>query len=208
MMKLILLGAPGAGKGSQATKIVDDFGIAHISTGDALRANIKAETELGKYAKTFIDKGQLVPDDVVVGIVADRIQKEDCKNGFLLDGFPRTVAQADALGKLTDVDFVINIDVDFAAIKARISGRRVCACGESYHISTYDKPTCAKCGGKLYQRDDDNEETVAGRLEVYQKQTAPLIAYYDERNKLTTVDGNRPIDVVYADIKDILNGNR
>lgn len=207
-MKIILLGAPGAGKGSQATKIVSDYGIAHVSTGDALRANIKAQTELGKFAKSFIDKGQLVPDEVVVNIVADRIAKEDCKNGFLLDGFPRTVAQADALSKLTDIDYVINIDVDFGVIVKRITGRRMCVCGETYHVSTYDKDVCAKCGKPLYQRDDDNEETVKSRLDVYQKQTAPLIEYYSARNKLVTVDGNRPIDVVYRDIKDILDGNR
>lgn len=207
-MKLILLGAPGAGKGSQATKIAKEYGIAHISTGDALRANIKEGTELGKFAKTFIDKGQLVPDEVVVGIVADRIRKEDCKNGFLLDGFPRTVAQAEALEKLADVDVVINIDVDFGVITDRISGRRMCACGESYHISTHDSDTCNKCGGKLYQRADDNEETVKARLDVYEKQTAPLIEFYEKRNKLVTVDGNRSIDAVYEDVKKVLSGNR
>lgn len=207
-MKLILLGAPGAGKGSQATKIAKEYGIAHISTGDALRANIKEGTELGKFAKTFIDKGQLVPDEVVVGIVADRIRKEDCKNGFLLDGFPRTVAQAEALEKLTDIDVVINIDVDFGVITDRISGRRMCACGESYHISTHDSDTCNKCGGKLYQRADDNEETVKARLDVYEKQTAPLIEFYEKRNKLVTVDGNRSIDAVYEDVKKVLSGNR
>ena len=207
-MKIILLGAPGAGKGSQAAKIVSDFGIAHVSTGDALRANIKAQTELGKFAKSFIDKGQLVPDEVVVNIVADRISQPDCKNGFLLDGFPRTVAQADALAKLTDVDYVINIDVDFDAIVHRISGRRMCACGETYHVSTYDKDVCAKCGKPLYQRDDDNEATVQKRLSVYQEQTAPLIEYYSARGKLVTVDGNKSIDAVYEDVKDILNGNR
>ena len=207
-MKLILLGAPGAGKGSQATKIAKEYGIAHISTGDALRANIKAGTELGKYAKSFIDNGQLVPDEVVVGIVADRIKESDCANGFLLDGFPRTVAQADALSKLTDIDVVINIDVDFGVIAERISGRRMCACGESYHISTYKSDVCAKCGGKLYQRADDNEETVKNRLTVYEKQTAPLIDYYAKTGKLVTVDGNRTIDVVFEDIKKVLDGNR
>lgn len=207
-MKLILLGAPGAGKGSQATKIAKEYGIAHISTGDALRANIKEGTELGKFAKSFIDKGQLVPDEVVVGIVADRIRKEDCKNGFLLDGFPRTVAQAEALEKLTDIDVVINIDVDFGVITDRISGRRMCACGESYHISTHDSDTCTKCGGKLYQRADDNEETVKARLDVYEKQTAPLIEFYGKRNKLVTIDGNKSIDAVYEDVKKVLSGNR
>ncbi|MGN0768587.1 MAG: adenylate kinase [Christensenellales bacterium] len=207
-MRLILLGAPGAGKGSQATKIAKEYGVAHISTGDALRANIKEGTELGKFAKSFIDKGQLVPDEVVVGIVADRIAKDDCKNGFLLDGFPRTVAQAEALEKLTDIDVVINIDVDFDVITGRISGRRMCACGESYHISTYQSDTCAKCGGNLYQRADDNEETVKNRLEVYRSQTAPLIDFYAARNKLVTVDGNKSIDAVYEDVKKVLGGYR
>ena len=207
-MKLILLGAPGAGKGSQATKISKEYGIAHISTGDALRANIKEGTELGKFAKSYIDKGQLVPDEVVVGIVADRIGKEDCRNGFLLDGFPRTVAQAEALEKLTDIDVVINIDVDFDVITGRISGRRMCECGESYHISTYKSDVCAKCGKKLYQRADDNEETVKNRLDVYARQTAPLIDFYATRNKLVTVDGNKTIDEVFEDVKKVLGGNR
>jgi adenylate kinase len=206
-MKIILLGAPGAGKGSQAAKIVEDFKIAHISTGDALRANIKSGTELGRFAKSYIDKGMLVPDEVVVGIVADRIKSEDCANGFLLDGFPRTVAQADALSKLTDIDRVINIEVDFGVITGRISGRRVCACGETYHITTYSSDVCAKCGGKLYQRADDNEETVKQRLEVYRRQTEPLIDYYKKLGKLVTVDGNRSIDAVYLDVKKVLNGN-
>lgn len=207
-MKIILLGAPGAGKGSQATKIAKDYNIAHISTGDALRSNIKQGTELGKFAKSFIDKGQLVPDDVVVGIVADRIKQEDCKNGFLLDGFPRTVAQADALSKLTDIDHVIDIDVNFDVIAARIGGRRMCACGESYHVSTYNSPVCAKCGGTLYQRADDNEETVKARLAVYSAQTAPLIDYYKNVGNLVTIDGNRTIDAVYVDVKKVLDGNR
>lgn len=207
-MKIILLGAPGAGKGSQATKIAKDYNIAHISTGDALRSNIKQGTELGKFAKSFIDKGQLVPDEVVVGIVADRIKQEDCKNGFLLDGFPRTVAQADALSKLTDIDYVIDIDVNFDVIAARIGGRRMCACGESYHVSTYNSPVCAKCGGTLYQRADDNEETIKARLAVYSAQTAPLIDYYKNVGNLVTVDGNRTIDAVYVDVKKVLDGNR
>lgn len=207
-MKLILLGAPGAGKGSQAKLIAEEYKVAHISTGDALRANIKNGTELGKFAKEFIDKGQLVPDEVVVGIVADRIKQDDCKNGFLLDGFPRTVAQADALAKLTDIDVVIDIAVDFGVITDRISGRRMCKCGETYHISTYKSNTCAKCGSELYQRDDDNKETVQKRLDVYAKQTAPLIEYYKKAGKLVTVDGNRTIADVYADVKKVLGGYR
>ncbi|HKL73548.1 MAG TPA: adenylate kinase [Clostridia bacterium] len=206
-MKLILLGAPGAGKGSQATKIAAEYGIAHISTGDALRANIAKGTALGVNAKSFIDKGQLVPDDVVVGIVADRIKQDDCKKGFLLDGFPRTIAQAEELSNLTDIDYVINLVVDFEIVKARISGRRMCSCGESYHTSTYTSDTCQKCGGKLYQRADDNEETVANRLEVYSKQTAPLVNFYKNIGKLVDVDGNKTINELFEDIKAILNGN-
>lgn len=206
-MRIILLGAPGAGKGSQATKIAAKYGIAHISTGDALRANIKNGTELGKFAKSFIDKGQLVPDEVVVGIVADRIKEADCVNGFLLDGFPRTIPQAEALGKLTDIDYVINIDVDFDLIAARIGGRRMCSCGESYHISTYSSDVCAKCGAKLYQRADDKEETVKERLAVYEKQTAPLVDYYKASGKLVDVDGNKSIDEVFASIVKVLDGN-
>ena len=204
MIRIILLGAPGAGKGSQATKICEKYAIPHVSTGDALRANIKAGTELGKFAKSYIDQGLLVPDEVVVGIVADRIKQDDCKKGFLLDGFPRTVAQADALAKLTDIDVVIDIEVDFDVITGRISGRRMCKCGETYHISTYKSDVCAKCGEKLYQRDDDNEETVKSRLAVYSKQTAPLIEYYKKAGKLVEVDGNRKIDEVYEDIKKVL----
>ena len=207
-MKLILLGAPGAGKGSQATKIAKKYEIAHISTGDALRANIKNGTELGKFAKSYIDKGLLVPDEVVVGIVADRIKEADCKNGFLLDGFPRTIAQAEALGKLTDIDFVINMTVDFDLVITRIAGRRMCSCGESYHISTYSSDVCGKCGAKLYQRDDDKEETVKARLEVYEKQTAPLVDYYRASGKLVDVDGNKSIDEVFDIIVGILDGNR
>lgn len=206
-MKLILLGAPGAGKGSQATQIAKEYGIAHISTGDALRANIASGTELGKNAKAFIDKGQLVPDEVVIGIVAERITHDDCKNGFLLDGFPRTVKQADALAKLTDIDYVINIEVDFNVIADRISGRRMCTCGESYHVSTYSSDVCSKCGGKLYQRADDNEETVKSRLKVYNDSTAPLVEYYAKLGKLVNVDGNKSISEVFEKIKEIVNGN-
>ena len=203
-MKIILLGAPGAGKGSQATKIAAKYGIAHISTGDALRANIKNGTELGKFAKSYIDKGLLVPDEVVIGIVADRIKQDDCKNGFLLDGFPRTTHQAEELAKLTDIDYVINIDVDFDLITARIAGRRMCACGETYHISTYKSDVCAKCGKPLYQRADDKEETVKERLAVYEKQTAPLVDFYKDGGKFVNVDGNKSIDEVFAEITKVL----
>lgn len=206
-MKIILLGAPGAGKGSQATKIAKEYSIAHISTGDALRANIAQGTELGKNAKSYIDNGLLVPDEVVIGIVADRIKQADCKNGFLLDGFPRTVAQANALSLLTDIDYVIDIAVDFNLIIKRITGRRMCKCGQTYHITTYNSNICAKCGAELYQRADDNEATIANRLEVYNRQTTPLIEYYKNLGKLVTVDGNKSIDEVFEVVKEILNGN-
>lgn len=203
-MKLILLGAPGAGKGSQATKISSEYGIPHISTGDVFRANITQGTELGLYAKSFIEKGELVPDEVVVDIVADRIKKDDCQKGFLLDGFPRTINQAEALGKLTDIDKVINIEVNFDLIIKRISGRRMCECGETYHITTYDKDICAKCGKALYQRKDDTEDTVQNRLDVYNKQTAPLIEYYRNKGILVDVDGNQTIQQTFEDVKEIL----
>lgn len=206
-MKLILLGAPGAGKGSQAGNLKKEYNIVHISTGDCLRNNIKEQTQLGLFAKTFIDNGQLVPDEVVVKLVADRIAKDDCKNGFLLDGFPRTVAQADALSKLTDIDYVINMNVDFDVIAKRISGRRMCACGATYHISSYHSDVCEKCGGKLYQRADDNEETVKKRLDVYMQQTAPLIEYYRNLGKIIDVDGNKSINDVFEEIKVKINGN-
>lgn len=207
MLRLILLGAPGAGKGSQAVKLAAEYKITHISTGDALRANIANKTELGLYAKSFIDRGALVPDEAVVGIVAERIKEPDCVNGFLLDGFPRTINQAEELSKLTDIDYVINLAVDFNLIAARIGGRRMCKCGATYHITTHSSPLCAKCGGTLYQRADDNEATVADRLTVYKKQTEPLIEYYRGANKLTDVDGNKSIEALFDDIKAILNGN-
>lgn len=203
-MKIILLGAPGAGKGSQATKITAEYGLPHISTGDVLRANIKSQTELGKYAKEFIDKGELVPDEVVVNIVANRIKEEDCKKGFLLDGFPRTIKQAEALDKLTDIDLVINIVVDFSLVLNRITGRRMCQCGATYHITTYDSDICEKCGSKLYQRKDDTEKTVANRLEVYKMQTEPLIEYYKNKGMLKDVDGNNTIQTTFEEIQKLL----
>lgn len=207
-MNIILLGAPGAGKGTQATRIKEYYKLAHISTGDALRAQIKAGTELGKNAKSFIDKGQLVPDEVVVGIVADRMKQPDCAEGAMLDGFPRTIAQADALSKIAKIDCVICLDVPFDLLIARISGRRMCACGETYHVSTYGKDVCEKCGQKLYQREDDNEATVKSRLAVYESQTAPLVNYYGERGLLRTVDGNGKPDEIFQKIKAILDDYR
>lgn len=200
-MKIILLGAPGAGKGTQAKKLAVAYGIPHVSTGDIFRANIKAETPIGKIAKTFIDKGQLVPDEVTVEIVKERIEEKDCANGYLLDGFPRNLFQASALDEISNVDKVVNINVDFTKLVKRITGRRVCACGQSYHVDTLGGETkCSACGGKLYQRDDDVEETVNKRLSVYHKQTAPLIDYYKRQGKLVDVDGDKSIEEVFNEI--------
>lgn len=205
-MNIILLGAPGAGKGSQATKIAKAYNIPHISTGDILRKNIKEQTELGKMAKSYIDQGALVPDDVVIGLVADRLSESDAKDGYLLDGFPRTIAQADALGKTTAIEHVVNIIVDFGIILDRITGRRMCVCGESYHVSTLEgSEVCKICSAPLYVRDDDKPDTVSNRLAVYEAQTAPLIDYYRAKNVLFDVDGNAAIDAVFAEIKQNLD---
>ena len=201
-MNVILLGAPGAGKGTQASKIVDNYALPHISTGDIFRENIKNQTPIGLLAKSYIDKGQLVPDEVTCKIVEERISREDCANGYMLDGFPRTIAQAEALDKITKVDLVINIDVDFSLHLDRLCGRRVCKdCGESYHVSRLGGETkCARCGGELYQRKDDNPETVQSRLDVYKAQTAPLIDYYTKKGILFNVVGNTTPEDVYAEI--------
>ena len=204
-MKLVFLGPPGAGKGTQAKLVADEYQIAHISTGDMLRAEMRAGTELGLAAKSLIESGQLVPDDVIIGMVKNRIQQDDCANGFLFDGFPRTVAQADALSELCDIDYVINIDVPSERLIHRACGRRVCPeCGASYHIDFYSGENCKECGAKLRQRDDDKEETVRNRVRVYEDQTAPLIAYYTEREKIVTVDGDQEIEAVTADIRKAL----
>ena len=200
-MKLILLGAPGAGKGSQAPFLQNKYGIVQISTGDAFRKNIKEGTPIGLYAKSFMDAGKLVPDETVVEIVASRIREEDCKNGFILDGFPRTIAQAEALGKITDIDYVIDFAVDTDILMKRLTGRRSCRkCGAVYHVSTFDGTACPKCGGEIYTRDDDCAETIANRIAVYTKETAPLKDFYAERGKLITVDAGRTIDEVSAEI--------
>lgn len=200
-MKLIFLGPPGAGKGTQAERIAERFQIAHLSTGDMLRAEIRNATPLGAAAKAYIDRGELVPDSVIIDMVRERIARDDCKNGFLLDGFPRTVVQAEALNAITDIDHAVNIDVPSERLVARISGRRMCPdCGAAYHVSMYAEPTCRKCSGKLYQRDDDREETVMNRLKVYTEKTAPLIAYYEAAGKLVTVDGDANVDTVTESI--------
>lgn len=205
-MKMILLGAPGAGKGTQAVRIAEKYGVPHISTGDIFRKNIKEGTPIGLVAKSYIDKGQLVPDEVTVQIVKDRLQEADCKNGFLLDGFPRTAAQAVALDAVTKVDVALNLDVDLGKLLARITGRRVCAsCGESYHVDFLGgAETCKKCGGALIQRADDTEETVANRLEVYRTSTAPLIDYYAAKGVLKNVEANGTIDEVFAEACKVL----
>jgi adenylate kinase len=208
-MKLILLGPPGAGKGTQAKMLTDRFGIPQISTGDILRSAVKEGTPMGVKAKAFMDAGGLVPDEVVVGIVRERLQRGDCAGGFILDGFPRTVAQADALKETLqqlgkNLDAVISLEVDVEALVERLTGRRTCkACGRGYHVK-FDPPkvagTCDICGGELIQRDDDKEETIRKRLEVYHQQTAPLVAYYRTDSLLTSVDGMREIDTVQQQI--------
>ena len=206
-MNIILLGAPGAGKGTQATRIAQKYGVIHISTGDMFRSNIKEGTEIGKLAKSYIDAGKLVPDAVTCDIVKDRLSKADVIGGYLLDGFPRSLFQAEELGKFADIDLCLNLEVDTALIMDRICGRRVCACGESYHVSTLNGvTTCAKCGNELYRRDDDNPETVKARLDTYNVMTAPLIAYYAAQNKLATVVcGNKTPDEVFEAVCAVLD---
>ena len=207
-MNIVLLGAPGAGKGTQAAKLIEDYGLTHISTGDMLRAAVAAGTELGKQAKTYMDSGALVPDDVIIGLVTERLQEPDTEAGFILDGFPRTTAQAVALdaelSKLNrPLDAALLIDVDPEVIIKRLSSRRVCrTCG---YIGTVEDTVCPKDGGEMYQRDDDNEETVRNRLEVYEKSTAPLIDYYRGCDLLVSVDGDRNPDEVYAEVKEALS---
>ena len=203
-MKLVLLGAPGAGKGTQAVKVAEKYKIPHISTGDIFRKNIKEKTPIGVIAQSYIDKGQFVPDEVTVEIVKNRLAEDDCKNGFILDGFPRNVYQAE---QLAPIDVVLDVDVPLDRLSDRLTGRRVCSgCGESYHVSTLEgRNTCAKCGENLYQRADDNEETVAERLNVYRKQTQPLIDFYSKKNLLKTVDGNQKQDEVFADVEKVLS---
>lgn len=214
-MKIIMLGAPGAGKGTQAKKIAAKYDIPHISTGDIFRANIKNQTELGVKAKEFMDKGLLVPDELVVDLVADRIVQDDCAKGFVLDGFPRTIPQAEALDaalvKMNQkMDFAIDVDVADDVIVERMGGRRACVdCGGTYHlvyIPTKVEGVCDNCGGDLILRADDEPETVLKRLGVYHEQTQPLIDYYTNSGILKSVDGTQAIDAIFGQIVDILEG--
>lgn len=207
------MGLPGAGKGTQAERIVEQYDIPHISTGDMFRAAIKGQTELGLQAKSYMDKGELVPDEVTIGIVRERLSKDDCTKGFLLDGFPRTVAQASALENILaeldrQINFVINIDVDKDILMERLTGRRICKdCGATYHL-IFNPPAkeglCDRCGGELYQRADDNQETVQTRLEVNLKQTEPLLNFYEDKGYLRNINGQQDIDKVFADIQVLL----
>lgn len=204
-MNLILLGAPFSGKGTLARQIEKDFALKQISTGDLFRENIKSMTKIGVVAKSYIDKGQLVPDDVTISMLKERIIRGDCKEGVILDGFPRTVDQAKALESILKIDAVIMLDVSFDEIRRRCLGRRTCSkCGEIYNTSTYKESACNKCNSPLFQRDDDNLETVNARLEVYEKMTAPLINFYAER--LFVVDGEKTPEDTYKPVKNFLEG--
>ena len=209
MLRTILLGPPGAGKGTQAAKIVEKYHIPHISTGDIFRDNIKNGTELGKRAKEYMDKGELVPDDLVIEIATDRLLKDDCNDGFLLDGFPRTVYQAEKLDEFlkahdSKIDKVLDIAVEKEELMTRLTGRRVCkACGASYHVVNIPpkkEGICDVCGAPLVQRADDNAETVANRIEVYEAQTMPLIEYYEKAGNIAHIDGATGLESVFADI--------
>lgn len=212
-MRLLIMGPPGAGKGTQAVKIISEYKIPHISTGDMFRAAVAEGTKLGLEAKSYMDAGKLVPDEVTNGIVKERLMKPDTQNGFLLDGYPRTIVQGVALDEIlhtlnTKIDAVINVMVDDKILINRIIGRRICkSCGTTYHV-TFNPPkiagVCDRCGGELYQRKDDAEETVAQRLAVYNQQTKPLLDYYSAKGNLYNINGDQDIDVVFQEIKDIL----
>ncbi len=214
-MNILFMGPPGAGKGTQAERIVEQFGVPHISTGDAFRLAMKQGTPLGLKAKEYVDQGLLVPDEVTNGIVRDRLDEPDCRKGFLLDGFPRTLAQAHALDEMLNemgrqIDHVINLKVDRGLLLARLTGRRICkSCGSTYHV-IFNPPkqegVCDKCGGELYQRSDDTEEKVGTRLDEYTSKTAPLLEYYGSKGLLREVDGEKDIDAVTAEIGSLLKG--
>ncbi len=207
-MIIVLFGPPGSGKGTQAKLLAEKYGVPHISTGDILRENLNNETKLGLKAKTYMDKGELVPDDVLIGLIKDRLSQPDCASGFLLDGYPRTLPQAETLSKILselgkNLDVVLNIDVPAEKLLKRLAGRRMCVCGASYHI-LFNKPKqesiCDLCGSKLYQRDDDKEEAIMNRLDVYQNQTRPLIDHYTQAGVMLTINGAADIEVVFNGI--------
>ena len=212
MQKLIFLGPPASGKGTQASLIHKNFDIPQISTGDILRENVKENTDLGKQAKKYMDAGQLVPDDIIIDMMRDKLTKNVYENGFILDGFPRTIKQAEALESITSIDMVIFLNPPEEAILERITGRRVCEeCDSVFHIK-FNPPEktgiCDKCGGKLYQRDDDKEETVKKRVDAYNSQTKPLVSYYREKGILKTVEGDRSIDDIAKEVEKIVKGLR
>ena len=209
MLRAVLLGPPGAGKGTQAAKVIEKYNVPHISTGDIFRANIKEGTELGKKAQGYINEGKLVPDELVVDLVTDRLQQDDCKDGFLLDGFPRTILQAEQLDEFLSkngqkLDIVLNFKVRKDVLVERISGRRVCkACGASFHVVNVPpkkEGMCDRCGGELIQRKDDNRETVENRINVYESETAVLIGYYEKQGVLVDFDGEKSHEEVFADV--------
>ena len=212
-MNIVLFGPPGSGKGTQAKLLAEKYGIPHISTGDILRGNLNNETKLGLEAKTYMDKGELVPDDLLIGLIKDRLSQSDCASGFLLDGYPRTLPQAEALSKILseqgkNLDVVLNIDVPDEELLKRLAGRRMCVCGASYHI-LFNKPKqegiCDLCGSKLYQRDDDKEEAILNRLDVYKNQTRLLIDHYTQAGVMLTINGAADIEVVFNEICRLLD---
>lgn len=216
-MRLVLLGAPGAGKGTQAKKLIEKYGIPQISTGDILRKAVADATPLGKEAKSYMDKGELVPDSVVIGLVKERIVQDDCKRGYILDGFPRNTSQADALDKVlaemnAPLDVALSVDVDKNYLMKRLTGRRTCkACQQMYNVffsPPLKEGVCDKCGGELYQRDDDKEETIKKRLDVYESQTAPLIEYYSGKGILHSVQGEGSIDDIFKEICSLLEAKQ
>ena len=207
-MNVIFLGPPGAGKGTQAQRICDALNIPQISTGDILRRAMKEETPTGLKAKQYIEAGKLVPDDVIIDIVRDRLAMDDCQNGYILDGFPRTVPQAEALDTIAKIDVVVDLDVDDQVLINRLSGRRVClTCGATYHVDYLNGETkCAKCGEELIQRKDDSAETVLARLNVYHEQTAPLVEYYQNAGTLKVIDGAQDMDTIFQSILAVVKG--
>ena len=204
--RIVILGGPGAGKGTQAALICDRYRLPHISTGDIFRKNIKDKTPVGLEALQFIEKGKLVPDDITLRLVAARLEASDCQQGYLLDGFPRTLKQAEALDAIAEIDLCLNVEVAEDELLRRLGGRRVCGdCGQTYHISTKSDVICDKCGGTLVLRDDDRPEVIVNRLKSYFVETAPVAEYYRQKGKLVTVDGGRDIDKVFADIERALS---